>query len=105
MNVADRIVKNGRIQQTVCGWCYPKMTLEELATAAKTMGLVGIDLLTPKQFPVVQDQGLVCTMTTSHSIEVGLNDPANHDSTAGTDQPGNRGQPTGWISQCDLFLW
>ncbi len=80
MNASERIVNNGRIQQTVCGWCYPNVPLEQLAAAAKTMGLAGVDLLSPEQFHVVQNLGLVCTMTTSHTIEVGLNDPANHDS-------------------------
>lgn len=74
-----RMVKNNRIQQTVCRWCYSDMSLDQLAGVAKDMGLVGIDLLEPDEFPVVQRHGLVCTMTNSHSIEVGLNDPANHD--------------------------
>ena len=74
------IVKNRRIKQTVCGWCYPDIATKDLATAAKAMGLVGIDLLDSGQFQIVQDLGLVCTMTNSHTIEVGLNDPTNHDS-------------------------
>jgi hydroxypyruvate isomerase len=80
MKITEPIVKNGRIQQTVCGWCYAKLSTEDLAAAAKSMGLVGIDLLNPDQFHIVQELDLVCTMTNSHSIEVGLNDPANHDS-------------------------
>ena len=78
-NAEGRVVTVGRIKQTVCKWCYPKLSLEELAAAAASMGLAGIDLLRPEDFPVVQKHNLVCTMTSSHSIEKGLNDPANHD--------------------------
>ena len=76
----EPVAKKGRIKQTVCKWCFPKFSLDQLAQAAKSMGLVGVDLLQPKEFPIVQKHGLVCTMTTSHSIGKGLNDVANHDS-------------------------
>jgi len=75
----EKVVKNGRIKQTVCKWCYPKLSLDELARAAASMGLVGVDLVRPADLPVLQKHNLVCTMTTSHGIEKGLNDPANHD--------------------------
>lgn len=42
------------------------------------MGLAGIDLVEPKDFDVLKRHNLIGTMTPSHSIEVGLNDPANH---------------------------
>ena len=73
-------VKKGRIKQTVCQWCYSKLPLDELAAAAAGMGLVGIDLIKPSDFPVLKKHGLVCSMTPSHSIGKGLNDPANWDS-------------------------
>ncbi|MCP4190833.1 MAG: TIM barrel protein [Planctomycetaceae bacterium] len=76
----EPVAKKGRIKQTVCKWCFPKSSLDQLAEAAKSMGLVGVDLLRPQEFPIVQKHGLVCTMTTSHSIGKGLNDVANHDS-------------------------
>lgn len=76
---ADRHVRNGRIHQSVCRWCFPKVSLEDLAVAGKGMGLVGIDLLTPKDFPVIKAQGLVCTMTSSHPLSDGLCDPKYHD--------------------------
>ncbi|APW59195.1 hypothetical protein BSF38_00610 [Paludisphaera borealis] len=37
----------GRLKQSVCRWCYGKIPLDELCSAGKRMGLVGIDLLTP----------------------------------------------------------
>jgi hydroxypyruvate isomerase len=70
-----RVATKGRLQQSVCRWCYGKIPLEELCSAAKRMGLVGIDLLTARDFPTVKQHGLVCTMTTSHPLSNGLCDP------------------------------
>ncbi len=70
----ERRVKTGRLKQSVCKWCY-KMPVEELAVASRRMGLVGIDLLRPKDFPTLKKHGLICTMTSSHGIGRGLNHP------------------------------
>jgi hydroxypyruvate isomerase len=71
---AERAVKNGRLKQSVCKWCY-RMSVGELAAAGKQMGLVGIDLLEPRDFAAVKEHGLVCTMTSTHGITEGLNHP------------------------------
>jgi hydroxypyruvate isomerase len=76
---AGRVVSKGRLQQSVCRWCYNKIPLDELCSAAKRMGLVGIDLLTAKDFPTVKKYGLICTMTTSHPLSDGLCDPKFHE--------------------------
>jgi hydroxypyruvate isomerase len=66
----------GRLKQSMCKWCYDKnLSLEQLCVAAKEMGMVGIDLLTPKEFETVKKHGLVCTMVSSHSLTNGLCDP------------------------------
>jgi hydroxypyruvate isomerase len=70
---------SGRIHQSVCRWCYSKIPLEDLCVAAKRMGLVGIDLLGPADFPTVKKYGLICTMTTSHPLSDGLADPKYQD--------------------------
>jgi len=67
-----------RIKQSVCRWCYPKMSLEELARNAVGMGLAGIDLVEPAEFGILKKYNLVGTMTPSHPIEKGLNCPTNH---------------------------
>jgi hydroxypyruvate isomerase len=58
--VADQ--PKGRIRQSICQWCYPKMTVQELAREAKAMGYQALDLLTPEQFLLVKDSGLTCAM-------------------------------------------
>jgi len=70
-----RAVSSGRIKQSVCRWCYGKVSLEDLSAAAKRLGLVGIDLLGPSDFPTIKTHGLICTMTTSHPLSNGLCDP------------------------------
>jgi hydroxypyruvate isomerase len=69
-----------RIRQSVCRWCFKDVPLPELAAEAVGMGLVGIDIVEPEGWPTLKQRGLICTMTPSHAIEVGLNDPANHES-------------------------
>ncbi len=74
-----RVITNGRIRQSVCRWCYMQIPLEELAVAAKEMGLESVEILDPEDFSVLQKHGLACAMVNSHSIPKGINDPANHE--------------------------
>ncbi len=68
--------KSGRLNQSLCKWCYDKnLSLDELCVHAKEMGLVGIDLLGPKDFETLKKHELVCTMVTSHKLTDGLCDP------------------------------
>jgi len=54
-----------------------------LCKAGKAMGLAGIDLLASDDWPIVRQQGLVCSMgyaaLRDDFIPRGFNDPANHD--------------------------
>ena len=68
----------GRFQQSVCAWCYGNVSLDTLARRAKALGLAGIDIVEPGQWNILRKHGLICTMTPTHAIEKGLNDPANH---------------------------
>lgn len=75
---AGRIVKKGRIKQSACRWCYAKISLDELCSAARRMGLVGIDLVGPKDFETLKKYGLVSTMVPSNPLDRGLCDPKYH---------------------------
>jgi hydroxypyruvate isomerase len=80
-----RVVVNGRIRQSVCQWCFtspksPKpMTLEELAREAAAMGIESVELVEPKDWPILKRYGLICALTSSHGFEKGFNNEANHD--------------------------
>jgi hydroxypyruvate isomerase len=69
----------GSFRQSVCRWCFNKIPLEELAPAAKAMGLESIELLDPKDWPVVQKFGLTCALANgTMKIPDGFNRLENH---------------------------
>ena len=77
----QRVVKSGRLKQSASRWCYKDIPLPALCKAVSEMGLTAIDLLEEKDWPVVAEHGLICSMGFGGggSIPDGLNDPANHD--------------------------
>jgi len=78
---ADRVVKNGRLKQSVSRWPYAKIPLADFCRAVADMGLTGVDLLEEDEWPVARQAGLVCSMgyAGGGSIKDGLNVKANHD--------------------------
>jgi hydroxypyruvate isomerase len=71
----------GRINHSVCKWCYDDISLEDLCKSAKDIGLTSIELLGPKEWPTLKKYGLTCAMPQGAGlgIERGFNDPALHD--------------------------
>jgi hydroxypyruvate isomerase len=77
-----RVVRKGRLKQSACRWCYKDIPLPDLAKAVAEMGLTALDLVDEKDWPVLADHGLICSMgwkTSPGGIPDGLNDPRNHD--------------------------
>jgi hydroxypyruvate isomerase len=74
-------VVRGRLRQSVCRWCYRDIPLPQLCSQVAAIGLKAMDLLTPEEWPVAAEHGLMCSMGSGLGgpIEKGLNDPANHD--------------------------
>jgi hydroxypyruvate isomerase len=71
---------SGRIKQSVSRWCYGRIPLDDLCTAAKSYGYKGIDLLSENEWATPKKYGLECSMANGFgSIPVGFNNPANHD--------------------------
>ncbi len=60
----------GNIQHSVCRWCFNGLSLDELCVAAKEIGLVGIDLVGPKDWDTLKKHGLISTMC--NGAELGL---------------------------------
>jgi hydroxypyruvate isomerase len=79
MSKVERIVKIGRINQSVCKWCYGKFSLDELCAVSKKMGIKAIDLLGPGDFPTVKKYGLACSMVSTHGLGNGINRKGNHE--------------------------
>ena len=78
---AQKIVKNGRLKQSVSRWPYNSIPLPDFAHAVAEMGLSAIDLLQPSEWEVVRQAGLICSMgyAKAGSIPNGVNNKANHD--------------------------
>ena len=72
-------VLDGQIRHSVCKWCYPGLTVEELARAAREIGMHSVELLGPSDFETLKKHGLVCAMTNGPStIADGFNRIENH---------------------------
>jgi hydroxypyruvate isomerase len=71
----------GRLKQSACRWCYAKIPLPDLCKAVADMGLTAIDLLGEKEWPVVREYGLICSMGSGAggTIPDALNVKGNHD--------------------------
>ncbi len=52
----------GNINHSVCSWTYNFLPLDELCQVVKKTGFSAIDLLAPKDWPVVQQHGITCSM-------------------------------------------
>jgi hydroxypyruvate isomerase len=77
----DKVVKNGRLKQSVSRWPYSKIPLPDFCRALADMGLTALDLLEEKDWATVRQYGLVCSMgyAGGGSIPNALNVKANHD--------------------------
>jgi len=71
----------GNIRHAVCRWCYNDIPLEQFCAAAKDMGISAIDLVGPKDWPVLKKYGLDSSMCNGAEINLvdGWNDTAFHE--------------------------
>src|SRR5580765_1250452 len=81
MNSSEPLSLKENINHSVCQWCYSTIPLEDLAKAAKEMGLKSGELLGPDEWAVVQKYGLTCAMgyVTKIGLTKGFNDPTLHE--------------------------
>ena len=54
----------GDLKQSVCAWCYPKLSRVELAKHGVKMGLKSVELLSAEEFLKIKPSGLTCAMLT-----------------------------------------
>ena len=67
LGAADAVTK-GRVNHSVCKWCYPKVELDALCVAGKEMGLQSIELLQPKEIVTLKKHGLTCAMVSNPTV-------------------------------------
>lgn len=72
----------GNINHSVSRWTYNYLTLDELCKAVKDIGFNAIDLVGPKDWPVLQQYGIyssMCYTAGKNDLYKGLNNPLYHD--------------------------
>ncbi len=79
-NVLEPSLK-GKINHSVCRWCYQSIELEDLCKAAKDIGLQSVELVGPEEWPILAKYGLTSALPwgAGMGIEKGFNDPQHHD--------------------------
>ncbi len=71
----------GNINHSVCRWTYNFLPLEDLCKAVKDIGFSAIDLVGPKEWPVLQQHGIfssMCYTAGENSLTKGWNNPDYH---------------------------
>ncbi|MCL6275315.1 TIM barrel protein [Muricauda sp. 2012CJ35-5] len=76
----DFKLKNN-INHSVCQWCFNDIPLEDFLKTLKDLGIKAIDLIGPKDWPLLKQYDIHCSMCNGAeiSLEEGWNDPKNHD--------------------------
>ena len=71
-------IKNGKIRQSVMGWCFNPMPTMELAKHCKEIGLVAMEGIDAKHYPTVRELGLQISLVSGgHGFRNGPCDPKN----------------------------
>jgi hydroxypyruvate isomerase len=84
LEAADKLAGDtlkGKINHSVCRWCYQSISLEDLCKAAKEIGLKSIELVGPEEWPTLAKYGLTSALPwgAGMGIEKGFNDPQYHE--------------------------
>ncbi len=70
----------GRLKQSLARWCYAKIAIDDLCRAAADMGITGMDLVAPDDWPVLRKYGITPAMVQgAGTFNDGWNNQANHE--------------------------
>ena len=77
--VSDKL--KGNINHSVSPWCYGGYTLDQLCVVSKEIGITGVDLCGPKDWPTLQKHGMYSPMCNGAEINLtdGFGDTQFHD--------------------------
>jgi hydroxypyruvate isomerase len=76
----EPVARNKRIKQSLVQWCYEKAwKIDEMCRVAKQLGCLSVELVDPKDWPVLKNLGLVCAIARSHWFDKGMNNPKYHE--------------------------
>jgi len=79
-NMDENTKLKGNINHSVCRWTYSALPLDELCTTVKKIGFSAIDLIGPKDWPVLQKHSVYSSMCNGAEISLvkGWNDKQYH---------------------------
>ncbi|WP_281638380.1 hydroxypyruvate isomerase family protein [Flavobacterium marginilacus] len=71
----------GKINHSVARWCFKDFDIETLCVEAKKIGITGIDLVGPQDWPILKKHNLTSTMCNGAELNLvdGFNDPKFHE--------------------------
>src|SRR5277367_7161180 len=70
----------GRLKQSLARWCYAKIPIDDLCRAAAEMGITGMDLVAPPDWPTLKKYGITSSMVQgAGNFKDGWNRKENHD--------------------------
>jgi hydroxypyruvate isomerase len=70
----------GRLKQSLARWCYARIAIDDLCRAAADMGITGMDLVAPDDWPVLRKYGITPVMVQgAGTFNDGWNNKANHE--------------------------
>jgi hydroxypyruvate isomerase len=70
----------GRLKQSLARWCYAKIAIDDLCRAAADMGITGMDLVAPEDWPVLRKYGITpCMVQGVGTFNDAWNNKALHD--------------------------
>ena len=85
-NTSKEVMQNqttlaGKVNHSVARWCYRDIPLEQLCEGAQDIGIKSIEIVGPKDWPIIQKYGLTCALGTHSkaSIPNGFNDKKFHE--------------------------
>ena len=70
----------GNINHSVCRWCFSSIPLDQLCTEVKKIGIKAIDLVGPKDWPILKRNNVFSSMCNGAEISLvkGWNDTQFH---------------------------
>ncbi len=75
----------GRLKQSLARWCYAKIPIDDLCRTAADLGITGMDLVAPEDWPVCRKYGITPAMVqgavigSPNPFSEGWNNKANHE--------------------------
>jgi hydroxypyruvate isomerase len=85
LRAEDTVARKGRIKQSLVHWCFaPHFDVPGLIRVAKQLGCLSIELIEPRHFPLLKENGLICAigsidMAPDPPFAKGFNNPKYRD--------------------------